>query len=106
MLLQEENGVLQHQNASLKQETIDLARQVRSLLKGHAQIDVDDEPVVVHRVMDAAAIISEQLVPVHNVDEMQRQNQKLMAVVRELSREHQVMQQKMSEKVRAAKMEA
>ena len=71
--------------AHARQECDDLARQVRSLLRGKSQVSGDLS------TLSAQSLISESLVEVDDVEDVQRQNQKLLSVVRELSKQNEEM---------------
>lgn len=81
---EQESAELSH----ARQESDDLARQVRSLLRGKSRVS---DPSDMSR-LGAQALISESLVEVDDVDDVQRQNQKLLAVVREISKQNEEMQ--------------
>eukprot|EP01119_Soliformovum_irregulare_P007636 TRINITY_DN2008_c0_g1_i1.p1 TRINITY_DN2008_c0_g1~~TRINITY_DN2008_c0_g1_i1.p1 ORF type:complete len:1535 (+),score=720.34 TRINITY_DN2008_c0_g1_i1:41-4645(+) len=82
------------ENASLKQEVADLARQVQMLLK-----ETTGEDVMIHSVEDESeisGIIPDTLVTFRSIIELQRNNQELLKTVRQLgseterkAREHQ-----------------
>lgn len=69
--------------ARAQQECDDLARQVRSLLRGKSQISSDRGDLSSHD------LISESLVEVVDIDDVQSQNQRLMTVVRDLAKQNE-----------------
>ncbi|CAD5114207.1 DgyrCDS3352 [Dimorphilus gyrociliatus] len=83
---------LSRDNDRLKQECRDLATQVRCLLKeleeARGVVVPMKEPYhqsFSPRTLNSSSIISENLVTFKNISELQEQNQKLLALVRELS---------------------
>jgi len=97
-------GVLERENERLKGQMSDLARQVKCLLteveRGSNVVpDIDNQQLV--RVGDeggAQNVISRTLVTFKNVDELQQQNVRLLAVVRELSEAQEKNDRDMQEK--------
>ncbi|PSN32802.1 Nucleoprotein TPR [Blattella germanica] len=80
-----------HENTRLKQEMVDLAKQVCFLVKeveearggfaGHDQSDAEE----LSDVTSSSQVISQKLVTFRSIEELQANNQKLLALVRMLS---------------------
>ncbi|CAG7834925.1 unnamed protein product [Allacma fusca] len=95
--LKKSNGAIDRENSRLKSQLRDLALQIKSLVKevetsrGNYSFNEPDEVSVVPDVntspsqMSSSRVITDRLVTFRNIDELQQQNQHLLAVVRELS---------------------
>lgn len=86
------SGQLERENKGLKQQCTDLGQQVRMLLKeveeargGHVFLASEESAVSDTEISSSSQVITDRLVNFRNIEELQEQNQHLLAVVRELS---------------------
>ncbi|XP_033110270.1 nucleoprotein TPR-like [Anneissia japonica] len=81
---------MMRENRRLQQQAGDLSRQIRALLKETAEangthVTDTDGTVSSSDISSSSQVISEHLVSFRNITELQQQNERLLAVVRELS---------------------
>ncbi|XP_046396406.1 nucleoprotein TPR isoform X2 [Ischnura elegans] len=98
------HGHYSRENARLKVEVKDLSRQVCTLLKeveeargGFVAPSRDDQMVTSTMESSASQVISERLVTFRDFEELQTKNMELLCALRQLSEEHEEMEQKKSE---------
>ncbi|XP_055944081.1 nucleoprotein TPR-like isoform X2 [Argiope bruennichi] len=98
------------ENARLKSQVSDLNRQVQVLLKeveearggtikNHCDNSAMSEEVTSSDDFTAAKIISRHLVTFRDIEEIQMKNQKLLAVIRDLSEQQEEMEKKLSTEI-------
>uniref|UniRef100_H2YYC5 Nucleoprotein TPR n=1 Tax=Ciona savignyi TaxID=51511 RepID=H2YYC5_CIOSA len=85
-------GIFERENQRFRKETLDLSKQVRFLLKEVEEIRVGNKSLLVvnddgscNDVSSSSELISQTLVTFKDIGELQEQNKKLLAVIRELS---------------------
>ena len=98
---------LQSMQQRIEAQVGDLSHQVQTLLRENVQLRggvvTADAPAEGQSSATADGVISSKLVSVHSIEEMQKQNMDLRAVVRELSEQHEAAE---SERVDQARAEA
>jgi DNA repair exonuclease SbcCD ATPase subunit len=99
-LSEKRNRELGDERDKIKQEAYDLARQVRSLLKSHA----DDRAIAPSSSSSNGdspnEVISAHLVSIHSIEEMQDQNMKLRQVSRDLAARNEELQRELDTTIR------
>ena len=107
--LRKSMSAMERENSRLKTQTRDLALQIKSLVKevetsrGNYSFADPDESSVVPDVtsspseLSSSRVITDRLVTFRNIDELQAQNQHLLAVVRELSEAQEKAEKELSE---------